>query len=149
MREELFGGAGAVFGRELRQLAALEHGTRVQPETSRLLVEQPSSQLDAANSLLPLQHVLDLAARTRGNDEAEPVPARLVAGLRDDFDDVAVLQARAQRNHASVDAGADALVPDVGVDAIGKIDRGRAARKRSHLTLRREDVDLLGIEIDL
>ena len=83
------------------------------------------------------------------DDEREPVAARLVPRLRDDLDDVAVLQPRAQRHHLAVDARADALVADVGVDAVGEVDGGRAARQRSHLALRREDVDLLGIEVDL
>ena len=66
----------------------------------------------------------------------------------DDLDDVAVAQARAQRHHLAVDARADALVADVGVDGVGEIDRRRAARKRLDLPLRGEDVDLFRIEID-
>src|SRR5688572_31460874 len=149
MGEEFVGGAGAVFGRELRQLGALENRARIQAEAPRLLVEQPPAQLDAPNTLLSLQDVPDLAAGARRDDETEPVAARLVAGLRDDLDDVAVLQARAERNHPPVDAGADALIADVGVNGVGEIDGGCSARQRSHLALRREDVDLLRIQVDL
>ena len=38
---------------------------------------------------------------------------------------------------------------DVRVDAVGKIKRHSAARKGEHVALRRERVDLVGIEIDL
>ena len=54
-------------------------------------------------------------------------------GVRDDLDDVAVLQARAERHHLAVDARADALMADVGVNRVGEVDRRRAARQRLHL----------------
>ena len=73
----------------------------------------------------------------------------MVARRRHHLDDVAVAQARAERHHLAVDARADALVPDVGVDRVGEVDRRRVARQRLHLAGRREDVDLLGIELDL
>ena len=82
-------------------------------------------------------------------DEREPVAARLVPRLRDDLDDVAVLEPGAQRHHAAVDARADALIADVGVHRVREIHGGRAARQRADLALRREDVDLLRIEVDL
>ena len=93
--------------------------------------------------------MLDLVARARRDDEVQPVAARLVPGLRDDLDDVAVLEARAERHHLAVDARADALVADVGVDRVREVDRRRAARQRLDLPLRREGVDLFRIELDL
>ena len=72
-----------------------------------------------------------------------------MARLRDDLDDVAVLEAGAQRDHLAVDPRAHALVADVGVDAVREVDGGRTAGQRPHLALRREDVDLLRIEVDL
>ena len=69
-------------------------------------------------------------------------------GLRQDLDDVAVGEPRAQRHHAAVDARADALVADVGVDEVREVHRRRAARQRLDLALRREDVDLFRIELD-
>ena len=59
----------------------------------------------------------------------------LCPGVVDDLDDVAVPQARAQRHHLAVDARADALVADVGVDRVGEVDRRRVARQRLHLAL--------------
>ena len=69
--------------------------------------------------------------------------------LRDDLHDVAVLQPRPQRHHAAVDPRAHALVADIGVNAVREVDRRGAARKRPHFALRREDVDLFGIQVDL
>ncbi len=108
---------------------------------------RPSSTLRARSS--PCSTCLILLRARDVDDERQPVAARLVPRLRHDLDDVAVLQARAQRHHAAVDARADALVADVGVDAVREVDRRRAARQRPHFALRREDVDLLRIEIDL
>ena len=93
--------------------------------------------------------MLDLVARARGDREVQPVAARLVRGVADDLDDVAVLEARAQRHHAPVDARADALVADVGVNRVGEVDRGRPLGQHLHRAARREGVDLFGIEIDL
>ncbi len=68
---------------------------------------------------------------------------------RDDLDDVAVLEARTQGHHLAVDARADALMADVGVDGVGEIDRRRAARQGLHHALRGEGVDLFGVQLDL
>src|SRR5262245_15991335 len=91
----------------------------------------------------------DLAARARSRDKAQPVATRLVARLRNDFDDVAVLEARAQRYHPPVYSCADALVPNVGMNGVRKVNRSRAPRQGLHFSLGREDVDLFGIQIDL
>ena len=56
---------------------------------------------------------------------------------------------RAQRHHLPVDARADALVADVGVHRVREVHRGRAPRQRPNFALRREDVDLLRVEVDL
>ncbi len=120
----------------------------VDAEPPHFLVEQPPAQLEAARLLLGVDEVLDLVARARRDGEVQPVAARLVPGLREDLDDVAVGEPRAERHHAAVDARADALVADVGVDGVGEVHRRRAARQRLHFALRREDVDLFRIELD-
>ena len=68
---------------------------------------------------------------------------------RDDFDDVPVAEAGAERHHLPVHPRADTLVPDIGVNGIGEIHWRSVAWKRFDLPLRREDVDLLRVEIDL
>ena len=72
-----------------------------------------------------------------------------MTALRDDLDDIAVLKAAAERNHPAVDAGANALVADVRVDHVREIHGRGAARQRADLAFRREDVDVLGVQIDL
>ena len=69
----------------------------------------------------------DLVAGARALDEREPVPRRSGAvGLRgEDLDRVAVLQDRVQRGQTSVDAATNAVVPDLGVHGIRKIDGSR------------------------
>ena len=139
----------AVVGAHLLEHLALEERRGIQVEPPRFLLEQPLAELDAARALFRLHEMLDLVPRPRRDDEVQPVAARLVAAVRDDLDDVAVAQARAQRHHLPVDARADALMSDVGVNRVREIDGRRAARKRLHLPLRREDVDLFGIQVDL
>ena len=78
-----------------------------------------------------------------------PSQSRLGCRLRDDLDDVSGAQLVAQRNHASVDLGADASVADLGVNGVGEINGGGVARQDDHLALGREGVDLFGVEIDL
>src|SRR5215212_6838214 len=93
--------------------------------------------------------VLDLVARSRGDDEIEPVSTGLMARRRQDLDDVAVAQTGAERHHLAVDPGADALVADVGVYRVAKVHGRRVTGESLHLATRREDVDLLRIELDL
>ena len=139
--------------REVRQrlceLLAVDDGLRVDVVAARLLLEQLASELDRARLLFRVNQVLDLVARARRRGEVEPVTARPVPGLRDDFDDVAVLEARAERHDLAVHPRADALMADIGVNRVGKIDGRRAAWQRLHQTFWREGVDLLGIQLDL
>src|SRR6266508_970613 len=136
-------------GEDARKAVAIDDRFGVQIVPARFLVEQFASELDRARFLLRMNQVLDLVAGARGGDESEPVAARFVRRLRDDLDDVAVLEARAERHHLAVDAGADALMADVGVNRVGEIDRRGAARQRFHETLRREGVHLLGVQLHL
>src|SRR5690606_18906699 len=149
LRQHLVDLPAAVLVGERAERLALEQRARVQVEAPRLLLEQLPPQLDAPRLLLLLDEVADLLPRARGLDDVEPVAAGGVAGLRDDLDDVAVLQAGAQRHHLAVHARADAAVADVGVDSVREVERGRPALQRLDLALRREDVDLLRIEVDL
>ena len=138
---------------EVRQEAverlALQERLGVQIVAARLLLEDLATELDCARLFLGANEVLDLVPGMRRDHHVQPVAVRLVPGLRDDLDDVAVLEARPERDDLSVDAGADALMSDVGVNRIGKVDRRRAARERFHQALRREGIDLLRIQIDL
>ena len=89
----------------------------------------------------------NLAARARSVDEGKPVARRRVALLRDDFDHVAIGQRVAQRNHFAIHFCAGALMAHFGVDRVREIHRRGAARQHHHAPLRREGVNLFGIQI--
>src|SRR5215469_6721963 len=93
--------------------------------------------------------MLDLVTSTRRFRVAQPVAAGMMSGLSNDFDDVAIAQLGAKRHDASVDLRAGAGVSDFGVDGIGEVDGTRIARQNDDFALRRECVDLFGIEVDL
>ena len=48
-----------------------------------------------------------------------------------------------------VDLDGDRLVADVGMDRVGEVERGGAARQRDDLRLRREHVDRIREQVDL
>ena len=54
-----------------------------------------------------------------------------------------------QRHRVAVDAGCHALVAQVGVHAVGEVDDGGTPRQAPDLALGREDVDGVGVEVDL
>ena len=58
-------------------------------------------------------------------------------------------QRRVERDEPTVDPGPDAPVPDLGVDRVGEVHRVGAGRHRHDLALRREDEDLVLLEVDL
>ena len=139
--------AESIAGGDFQQLVVFDFFQR-DAVLARFFFDHLAANLDGALALVHVEPVLDFVARARGLDQAEPVAAGLVAGLGEDFDDVAGVQLVAQRNHASVDFRADAGVTDFGVNGIGEIDRRGIARKHHDFALRREGVNLFGIEID-
>ena len=64
----------------------------------------------------------------------------------DDFDLIAILQRRVQRRVSPVHLRADGGVADIGVDEIGEVDRGGAARQRDQIALGREAEHLILIQ---
>ena len=67
-----------------------------------------------------------------------------MAGLCDDFNRVSVFQLVSQRNDVPVHLGADALMADFRMDAVGEVDRSRTLRKGSHVAVRCKHIDLFG-----
>ena len=67
----------------------------------------------------------------------------------DDLDAITVLEHRAQRHQLMVDLDGDAAIAHVGVHRIGEVHRGGVARQRQYPTLGREDIHLVGEQIDL
>ena len=80
-------------------------------------------------------------ARLAGGDEAQPRRLRVLRLGGQDFDLVAILEHRAQRDDAAVDLGADGAVAEPGVDRISEIDRGRALGQLDQLALGGEGED--------
>ena len=84
------------------------------------------------------------------SDDEKPVaiwPALCAAGQ--DSYDLAVLQPIVERNELVVDLGANALMADFGVDAVGKVDWRCPGRQLDDVPGRREDVDLLLEDVGL
>ena len=64
-----------------------------------------------------------------------------------DLNDIAIRKRMTQWHHLPIYFRAHTLMTNVGMNAIGKVDRGRSAGQRQHFALRRKGVNLLGIEI--
>ena len=107
------------------------------------------ADIDGLYALAGVDDVLDLIAGARRLDESQPIFARLMAGLRHDFDYVAVAQRRAQRHDAAIDLGAGTRRADVGVDGVSEIDGRSVARQHDHFAARREGVHLVRVKIHL
>ena len=91
-----------------------------------------------------LNQAADLVAGAGRLDEREPVARRAALALGgEDLDDVAGGELVVQRDDLAVDLGADAAVPDVGVDLVREVERGGAGGERLDLALGREDEDLV------
>ena len=97
----------------------------------RLFDQLPAAD-DVLVALLPAEPLADFFARVGGVDEAEvrvqPIARGSARSLRgDDLDDVAITQPGIQRHQPAVDLGADALVANVSVNAIGEVERRGSA----------------------
>ena len=118
-------------------------------EAAQLPLEVLAADLEGLLLLRGVEVVADLGLGAVGDGEAQPVAARLVPGGGEDLDDVAVLQLVAQGDHLPVHPGPDALVAHLGVDGVGEVDGGGAAREHLDLTRGGEAVHLLGVEVEL
>src|SRR4029077_1932549 len=143
---EIVGAGTAVFGGDTHEIGV---GNFLQADAAatRFLLEHAAAHGDGFFALVQIDPVADLAAGAGGLNETEPVAAGGVAFLGEDFDDVAVGKDVAQRDDLAVGAGTHALVTDLGVDGVGKIHRGGAARQDDDAALGRKGVDLFGIKI--
>jgi hypothetical protein len=69
-----------------------------------------------------VQPVFYLVAGAGRLDDRQPVAARFVSGLSDDFNDVTGMQLVTKRNHATIYFCAGADVTDFGMDGISEVD---------------------------
>src|SRR6202140_4728316 len=147
-RHEVVCFAQAVSGCDLLQIFVFDF-LKCDTVFARFFFDQFASNFNRAFALVNIEPVLDLVARAGGLDQPQPISAGLVAGLREDFDNVSGMQLVTQRYHSSVYLGADTGVTYFGVNAVGKVDWRSVARQDNNFTFGREGVDLFGIEIDL
>src|SRR5579872_2127996 len=85
--------------------------------------DQLASDFDGALALMNIEPVFDLIAGAGRLDRSQPITARLVPWLRNDFDDVPTVQFVPQRHHAPVHLGTHATVANFGVNGVSEIDR--------------------------
>ena len=115
-----------------------------------LVADEGHAALDVRLTVLPFEPCAYLAARRRGGNGVQPVGAWPAARLvRNDGDDVAVLQLVFKRHDLSIDLCTDAVMPDLRVDVIGKVDGVRAFRQVDDIAARRKDKDLVGEYVEL
>ena len=89
----------------------------------------------------------DLAPRTGGLGDVEPVRLRTLAVGGDDADGVAILQHIPQPDVATIDPSGDAVAPDVGMDGEGEVEHCRPLGQLKYLPLGRKDVHLLVVQV--
>ena len=127
-------------------------GDDVLPDVAepRRLLRQ--SFLRDANIFLAIflaQPAPNFCLRLRRADHIQPVAARFPRLRRDDGHDVPIGERRIQRHNFIIHLRADAVIPDLRVHAVREIDRPRALRQIDDITLRREDIDLVGEDVQL
>ena len=100
--------------------------------------------------LLLAQERLDLVARLRRDHEVQPVCLGRLVFLREDLDDIAVVQQFAERGRAVVHLAAHTRRAEVGVDIEGKVEQRSPLGELAQIAVGREDEDLarsrLGVE---
>ena len=119
-------------------------------QAAQLAVEVLAPVDDVLVALLALEPLADLLAGVAGAHDLEPVARRAVGALGGhDLDDVAGLEPVVERHEPVVDLGPDRPVTDVGVDAIGEVERRGAGGQVLDGALGREDEDLVLEDVEL
>ena len=118
-------------------------------KVARFVFDQALAHFHGFFALLLVNPVADFAFRRGRLHEAEPVPARMVALLRENLDHIAGLDFMPQRNHLPIHFGAHALVAHFRVHHISKIHGRGAARQFQHAPFGRKRVDFHRREIHL
>ena len=141
---------------EVKLLGQLEHASvanrRKRPllNPAKLFVEELFTLGDILLSTFLLEPGADLLGGSGGLDETEPVTAGTMRPLgSEDLNDVTVLKRIVERHHPAVGLGPDAAVPDLGMDPVSEVDRGRTTRQGEYITLGGEDEDLVAKHVDL
>src|SRR5581483_11890272 len=99
--------------------------------------------------LFVAQPLPDLMPRTARADVREPIPTRLRRRACENLHGFGVLQRAAQRRDLAVDLGALTMQSDFCMDGEREIQRRRALRQLNDVARRREDEDLVLIQVEL
>ena len=132
--------------KRLRQLVDRRLRRGRETPAPELPVEHLLPERDGVLVLGDLEPVADLAPGARALHELQPVAVRLPQRRRDDLDGVAAPELEAQRHDPAVHLGPDAVVPHLGVNEIGEVERRRPARQAPEIAARREHEDLVLVE---
>ena len=86
----------------------------------------------------------DFAPGALAGDKVHPVLTRCCVGAlgREDFHGVTTGERSIEWHQTLVDFGTHGAVPDLGVDGIGEVDRGRSGGQPNDFALRGKDVNL-------
>ena len=133
--------------RRARRAASSSGGSSRRRRTSRARISLPEREADRL--FLVVDPLPDLVPRAGGAHVASQSRLGLADGAGEDLDRVAVLELAVQRRDAPVDLGALAVQPDLGVHVEREVDRRRALGQLHHVALRREDEDLVLVQVDL
>ena len=123
----------------------------LEPLAAELADELLLARLERVLPTLAREPLADLVAGAGRLDDLQPV-ARRAGALhlrREDLARVAGLEGLVERHEAPVDPRADAGVAHLGVHGVGEVDRRGTNRQRDDPPLRREDEDLVLLEIGL
>ena len=131
----------ALFGEDIGKVVAAVLGFQL---------EHAAADLDILVLHLAPEELLDLGAGAGRFDDLQPVPGGAAGvGGGNDLHHVARLQRRVELDDLGIDARPDAMVADLAVDGIGKVDRRRVFGQRDDLALRGKDEQLVGIQLGL
>ena len=126
---------------------------RRQRQARQVALEHGLAGGDVLLAILQLEPVDDLRPRAAGGDVAqvgvEPVAAGCTVLAGDDLHLLAGVQAVGQRHDAPVDLGAAAVVADLGVHAVGEVQRRGTLGQVDGMAVRGEHVDPVRLDIDL
>ena len=123
-------------------------GERLARAGEQVLHDAPA-ELEILRTRRRARRPADRRPRPAGDHDAFPGRRRRRIGVGDDLDLVAVLQLGHQRPLDAVDARPRAVVADIGMHRIGKVDADRLARQGDQAALGREAIDLVGEQLEL
>ena len=130
------------------EVEALQHRRQVgigRAHAFQLALEDLASGLLVAAAIEPAEPRADFLPRSRARQEPiagqQPVAARFADLADHHLDPLAGPQLVVKGHDAAIDLGAAAAMSDVGMHAIGEIQRRGAGRQVDHLALRRQHVD--------